>query len=148
MEFLDSDGRVLRHNGRAAARDIVQFVGKLTIKFLKFCLMCCLQNRTHYCCSESCFILFKFCTFIVFSSSWVLCLLWLPYLYNYFVKAHKFRRVNVDVWIYVSEMRKYMTQGYGYQQSGSYSKQDLTRAVLHELPDQLVLWMKKLKPVC
>ncbi|XP_021950663.1 copine-8 isoform X2 [Folsomia candida] len=72
MEFLDSDGRVLRHNGRAAARDIVQFV----------------------------------------------------------------------------EMRKYMTQGYGYQQSGSYSKQDLTRAVLHELPDQLVLWMKKLKPVC
>jgi len=28
MEFLDSDGQVLRHNGRAAVRDIVQFVGK------------------------------------------------------------------------------------------------------------------------
>ncbi|CAG7668662.1 unnamed protein product [Allacma fusca] len=26
MEFLDSDGRVLRHNGKSAARDIVQFV--------------------------------------------------------------------------------------------------------------------------
>ena len=28
MEFLDSDGQLLRHNGRSAARDIVQFVGK------------------------------------------------------------------------------------------------------------------------
>jgi hypothetical protein len=28
MEFLDSDGQLLRHNGRSATRDIVQFVGK------------------------------------------------------------------------------------------------------------------------
>ena len=28
MEFLDSDGRLLRHDGKTAARDIVQFVGK------------------------------------------------------------------------------------------------------------------------
>lgn len=35
MEFLDSDGRLLRHNDRAAVRDIVQFVGKHFIQ-LKF----------------------------------------------------------------------------------------------------------------
>ena len=28
MEFLDSDNQLLRYNGRSAARDIVQFVGK------------------------------------------------------------------------------------------------------------------------
>jgi hypothetical protein len=33
MEFLDSDGQVLRHNGRGAVRDIVQFVGEYFSKY-------------------------------------------------------------------------------------------------------------------
>lgn len=46
MEFLDSDGRLLRHNGRTAVRDIVQFVGKsMDIKTKGFLseLLECLQ---------------------------------------------------------------------------------------------------------
>ena len=34
MEFLDSDDRLLSYNGKTAARDIVQFVGKQNISFV------------------------------------------------------------------------------------------------------------------
>jgi len=50
MEFLDSDSELLRHNGRAACRDIVQFVGKSQVHFeilkpflqTSLCLVSCL----------------------------------------------------------------------------------------------------------
>jgi len=55
----------------------------------------------------------------------------------------------VNIWVCIAEMRKFLTQvyGYGYQQGSPspYSKIDLARSVLAELPDQLVLWMRKLK---
>jgi hypothetical protein len=95
MEFLDSDSKLLSHNGRTAARDIVQFV-----ELRKFYSSGPSYGQQNYAPTQP-----------------------QPYNPQFNPTASFMHHTN------------------------TISKANLARAVLAELPDQLVLWMKKLRPM-
>ena len=146
MEFLDSDSKLLTHNGQTASRDIVQFVGEL-------------RNELSVC---ACLVSVHVVRLPVDRVTVTL----IHFLITLEASRESVEKLTLDFCLL--EMRKFYGAGppaqgpgsfYGHpqqhfdpttsyiQRSNHVSKTQLAASVLAELPDQLTLWMKKLKPV-